>query len=286
VGNRGVLEVSLSEPYSVTIEKFGRFLCEESPCHLRVPFGKKTVCIEKEGFYPICEEKKIAWQKTLLWAPTLTREPFLLNAEEIYIEDDSQKPKTVPPPPPLNDSQILIVENYHYNKKTGELFQKTIFGEQKLITRFYQLPELNIMPIGKNVLAFTEKEIFFVDTKKRKKKRLLKGKNIQIQLLDDESVLVFENEKITRLFPKSEVMIELPFVAEQEHIIKCNANTLRYSTTAAGITTFFEYDIRKEITRILTSAKINQDFSLQCGKNANEIRIDFSESSDQIIRLQ
>jgi hypothetical protein len=125
-----------------------------------------------------------------------------------------------------------------------------------------------------------------VDTKKRKKKRLLKGKNIQIQLLDDESVLVFENEKITRLFPKSEVMIELPFVAEQEHIIKCNANTLRYSTTAAGITTFFEYDIRKEITRILTSAKINQDFSLQCGKNANEIRIDFSESSDQIIRLQ
>jgi hypothetical protein len=165
-------------------------------------------------------------------------------------------------------------------------FSKKRFLVSKTHHSFLPVARIKHYANWKKCLGFYREGDLFCGHQKKKKETLTQRKKYTNPALDDESVLVFENEKITRLFPKSEVMIELPFVAEQEHIIKCNANTLRYSTTAAGITTFFEYDIRKEITRILTSAKINQDFSLQCGKNANEIRIDFSESSDQIIRLQ
>lgn len=283
-GNRGKIEIYVPSPFSVSVEDFGRFECNALPCTIRLPFGERNMCLEKEDHYPICEIKRIIWRKSIIWSPTLQRTPYVIDEKEINIE--SEDSRALPPPPPKNPDITYAPEGLFYHKQTGELFQKDFFGKENLVTRFYNLSNVSLLEFGKNAIVYTNNEVFYVDTKKKKKKRIFMGEDIQVKAASDTFLFIFYKNGIVLLYSESEKTTTLPFIAEPNHVVSCRDNTLRYATKSADIVTFFEYNLSSEKSSILASAKFQKDFILQCGRNDNEIRIHFRDAPDKTIQLK
>jgi len=281
--NRGTLTINLSEPFLVDAKSFARISCEESPCSLEIPFGEREICLEKEGYFPVCQTFFLALWKEENWKPDLKRIPVLSESET----------REISPPNSLTDLEKRFAgwssvttefgRFYAFNKLTNDLLEFSHEAEGSLVASFLPLKNPTLSAWGENILVKDEGILYFVDHKRHKKQILFEGKNPTFRVLSPKRILIEDKGEVFVYEPLWILPRKLSFAENIDHTALCNDQWL-YATTQEGVAFFFRraLDATEEGESIASVHMPGGYFFLECGEKEDTLRI-ISSDSEQVL---
>ncbi len=280
-GNRSELIVQEEVPFQISVENFRRYDCRENPCHMKIPRGKKKICIKKTGYYPLCKNFLLPWRKITSWIPNLKRIPRIIGDKgEIDIEPKGKQEESL-----SSYHENTQEKKYSFSNETGELFFISEQGEKQHITRFFGIQNPNMIPYKKNLFLYTDTEVFYIETEKRKKTRIFTGTDITLQSYPFDLAIISADDKLMKFNNQSKTFALLPFSASLRHIASCGKNTIFYASQEENILSFYQYHLHSEKGTKITSAKGATNFTLECGSSDHEIRLIYENQDNKIIQF-
>lgn len=276
-GNRGILRVTADPPaFAVTVSGFGKLPCTAAACQLTVPFGKREVCLQAEGYEQICETIVIPWRGQVDWQPKTVRLPHFLSIPPGEGPVISPIPTAKPVTPYRIDEEMRLVHDDQ--------------GKASVITVFQDLTAPTLTLWQERLLVVSAGEVFLVDPIRKSKQRIFSGSEPVLRLLSDEVALVADADFLWVFTQAGDRFRKLPIVAPADWVVACEATRLIAVSKQAGGDTLsiLIHDLTTGVTREVAQAVIKNPngLALSCvPDDPQAVRLDLAEGEDRILKF-